>query len=67
VALAVEHARFEHLRDEEEREGFPERPASAERFFRRGEAGAWQDEMSPADAVRVERDHAKTMMRFGYL
>jgi hypothetical protein len=67
VALAIDRARFDRLRDQEAQEGFPERSIVADRFFRRGIAGSWRDEMTAADARRVERSHAEVMKRLGYL
>jgi aryl sulfotransferase len=66
VAAAVEAARFENLSKSEAQVGFIERPLKATRFFRRGEAGAWRDELSPGLAAKVERDHAEVMELFGY-
>jgi len=67
LAAAAEEARFDRLRAQEERHGFAERPVSAERFFRRGKAGGWRDTLSPAQAARIESDHAAVMTRLGYL
>ena len=66
VAAAVEHASFGRLRQAERRHGFSEVAPTARTFFRRGEAGAWRDELDPALAARVGRDHAEVMERFGY-
>jgi aryl sulfotransferase len=66
VAAAAEAASFARLRAREERYGFVERPGRDRPFFRRGVAGAWRDELAPALAARVERDHATLMRRFGY-
>jgi aryl sulfotransferase len=67
LALAIDRARFDRLRDQEAETGFPERSIVADRFFRRGIAGSWRDEMTAADARRVERSHAEVMKRLGYL
>jgi aryl sulfotransferase len=67
LAAAVRSARFEALRDQEKRVGFNERPGRDRPFFRRGEAGAWRDELDPELARRVEHDHAAAMRRCGYL
>ena len=67
VATAVEHAAFERLRAAEDREGFREKPPEALRFFRRGRAGGWKDEL-PADlATTIQDGHREVMRRFGYL
>lgn len=67
VTAAVESASFLRLRAAEEAGGFRERPGTSERFFRRGRAGSWRDELSPALAAEVEATHGETMARFGYL
>ena len=67
VARSVEHARFDGLRAQEERSGFPEKPRTARFFFRAGRAGSWRDVLSQ-EQVRVLVDaHGPTMERFGYL
>lgn len=63
---AVAATRFDALRTAEERHGFGERSGKAERFFRRGVAGGWRDTLSPAQAARIEDDHAGVMARLGY-
>jgi hypothetical protein len=66
VSQAVDHARFGRLQGQEAERGFRERPTRAERFFRRGEAGTWTEEL-PADlARRLEHTHADVMARMGY-
>jgi hypothetical protein len=67
VSSAVAHASFDHLRAEESRAGFAERPRQSTRFFRHGRAGAWRDEMTAGTAARVEQVHGEVMARFGYV
>jgi aryl sulfotransferase len=66
VGAAVEMASFERLRAQEQSEGFAERSARDIRFFRRGVAGAWQEELPAPLARRVANEHAEVMARFGY-
>lgn len=67
VARAVERSSFEVLSAQESENGFHERPLGMDRFFRRGQAGAWRDEL-PADlAATVAADHHEVMARLGYL
>jgi hypothetical protein len=35
-------------------------------FFRRGEAGAWRDELTPDQAARIAAAHGAVMRRLGY-
>ncbi|MCW3838134.1 sulfotransferase domain-containing protein [Sphingomonas canadensis] len=67
-ARAAEFARFGRVQDQEQRLGFGEapRPQLATRFFRRGAAGGWRDELTPTQADRVEAAHAAMMVRLGY-
>jgi hypothetical protein len=67
VAAAVDLTRFDRLAAQEADGGFHERPAATERFFRRGEAGSWRDELDPELAAVIARDHATVMSRLGYL
>lgn len=67
ICRAVRFADFARLRQQEEENGFREAPRQAgARFFRRGEAGAWRDELTPDQAARIEADHASMMRRLGY-
>jgi len=67
IARAVELTSFAQLQAQERERGFREavRPFGS-RFFRRGEAGAWRDELTPEQAARIEADHAPMMRRLGY-
>ncbi|GIJ51756.1 sulfotransferase [Virgisporangium aliadipatigenens] len=67
LAAAVRRADFAVLADLESRSGFRERPPHAERFFRRGRAGGWRDELPAALAERIVDRHGEVMTRFGYL
>jgi hypothetical protein len=66
IDLAVDRSAFENLRNEEEREGFKERPQQAERFFREGRAGQWREVLMPQQIERVAETHREQMTRFGY-
>jgi len=50
---AIRATSFKELRKQEERHGFIERPPQMERFFARGEAGAWREEMTPAQVAAL--------------
>lgn len=50
---AIRATSFKELRKQEERHGFIERPPQMERFFARGEAGAWREEMTPAQVAAI--------------
>jgi hypothetical protein len=64
---ALERSSFDRLQRIEAARGFAERPSTAERFFRAGKPGQWQDALSPAQVERVVAAHRDQMGRFGYL
>jgi hypothetical protein len=67
IARAVTYADFDELRRQEQDKGFaetPRRPGGL--FFRRGETGAWRDELTAEQVARIEAAHAPMMRRLGY-
>jgi len=67
LASALDQSRFERLRAQEEAVGFKERLSPAPRFFRRGVANGWRDELTSVQITRIEADHGLVMARLGYL
>ena len=67
LSAAINHSSFENLRAQEDRDGFRERPAHAERFFRDGRAEQWKEVLTPQQVARIVTDHGAQMKRFGYL
>lgn len=63
---AIDASSFEKLRAQETECGFQEKPPAAEKFFRQGRAGAWQEVLSADQAARIARRHAAIIARFGY-
>ena len=63
----MRHASFKELRKQEDSEGFPERSAAQERFFRSGKAGGWRDVLSDNQVHRIVAVHRAQMARFGYI
>lgn len=63
---AVEENQFKLLQKAEEQDGFSEQASSGKAFFRRGQVGAWKDELDPELARQIERDHGEVMRRMGY-
>jgi hypothetical protein len=66
LVAAVEQARFDHLRASEEERGFREVHRNTERFFRRGRAGAWREDLTDAQVRRIEDEHGAVMDLLGY-
>jgi hypothetical protein len=67
LSLAIDRSSFEKLKEQEDAEGFREKPKAAERFFREGRAGQWKDVLTRPQVERIVRDHGEQMKRFGYL
>jgi hypothetical protein len=68
IRRAVSYADFAELQRQEVEKGFSElpRPGAGGKFFRRGDAGAWRDELSAEQVARIEAAHAPMMRRLGY-
>ena len=66
VARALEHSRFEVLQQQEQAKGFRE-SSGGRTFFRKGQAGAWREVLSPAQVSAIVGQHGEVMRRFGYL
>jgi hypothetical protein len=67
LADAIDRSSFERLREQEEKEGFRERPEVAERFFREGRTGQWKEVLTSQQIQRIVDAHGEQMQRFGYL
>ena len=66
---AVSLASFGKLQAQERETGFSEwkdRGANGRWFFRRGETGAWRDELTAEQVSRIEAAHGAMMTRLGY-
>ncbi|MFZ0424312.1 MAG: sulfotransferase domain-containing protein [Xanthobacteraceae bacterium] len=67
IRRAVAYARFAELRRQELDNGFCEAPVQpGGPFFRRGEVGAWRDELTLGQVARIEVMHGAMMHRLGY-
>jgi hypothetical protein len=65
---ALRFSAFDRLKAQEAAHGFIEQPEQSQgAFFREGQHGQWKHALSPAQAARIEQDHAAEMRRFGYL
>ncbi len=63
---AIHAASFTGLRQQEARDPFIERPASADSFFRAGCAGSGREVLSPGQRQRIWQRHHRVMTAFGY-
>ena len=68
IRRAVGYADFAELRRQEDEKGFSEapRPGADGKFFRRGDSGAWRDDLGAEQVARIEAAHAPMMRRLGY-
>jgi aryl sulfotransferase len=67
LARAAALTDFARLQSLEAETGFREAwPGASGGFFRRGQAEAWRDELTPEQARRIEAAHGPTMRRLGY-
>lgn len=67
LQAALSATAFDKLREQEASEGFRERLPRAGVFFRRGEAGAWREELSESQVRRLIAAHGPMMQHLGYL
>lgn len=69
IKRAVRLADFTELQRQERASGFREAPRAQRdgNFFRRGEAGAWREELTQEQVARIESEHAPMMRRLGYV
>jgi aryl sulfotransferase len=64
---AIAFSDFNELRRQENEKGFRERLTQATQpFFRKGQAGAWQEELAPDLVKRIRDGCCELMQRFGY-
>jgi hypothetical protein len=66
IRRAIAFSDFRQLRAQEIAKGFREAQPSMGQFFRRGVAGGWCDELTAAQAARIEASHGAMMQRLGY-
>ena len=58
---------FDAARAQESKDGFIEKPAQAESFFRAGTSGQWRDALAPDIVERIVEAHRPMMKKFRYL
>ena len=66
IAEALKKCTIEELQRQESENGFREKSYLSKAFFRKGEAGAWKDDLTEAQARQVEYDHEEIMQIYGY-
>lgn len=64
---AIKATSFSNLQKYEQDYGFHEKPASAEKFFRKGIVGDWESTLTHAQIDRIIHDHKECMQTYGYI
>ncbi len=64
---AIRNSSFKVLRKQEDERGFTEKSPTQEKFFRRGTAGHWRQELTAEQVERICSQHRVQMERFDYL
>ena len=66
IMQALEQVTFERLKQQELQNGFAEKSARAESFFRKGIAGEWKTILSEEQVRKITALHGRVMKTYGY-
>lgn len=61
---AIRASSFKELKKQERQKGFVERPAGMESFFAKGKAGAWREDLTPAQVARIRESFLPTIEKW---
>lgn len=64
MAKAISANKFSELKKQEEKLGFGERPDGMKNFFAKGKAGAWREDLTPAQVARIREEFSDTLERW---
>jgi len=64
---AIDNTSFNKLQQQEIEKGFKEKSRVANRFFRKGIAGDWENTLTATQVDKLIRDHGEVMYQHGYL
>jgi aryl sulfotransferase len=67
IEKALKFSHFSEMQRQENEKGFKEKPLNTRAFFRKGEAGAWREELNASQVEKIIAAHGDVMKRFGYL
>lgn len=67
IRKSIQQADFKKLQEQEQQDGFREKPQNMTSFFRKGVVGSWQQELTPSQIQLIIEHHRPTMERLGYL
>ena len=61
---AIRATSFKALKKQEQEKGFIERPPQMESFFAKGQAGAWREDLTPAQVARIREEFLPAIKRW---
>ena len=64
LARAIEATAFAAMQKHENTRGFRERPAGMKKFFAKGRAGAWREDLTPPQAAQIRAAFLPTLERW---
>ena len=64
LAYAVKSTSFEAMKAQETTLGFTEKPKGMQSFFAKGQAGAWREDLTPAQVARLREAFLPTLEKF---
>lgn len=67
IQATLEASRFSRLQALESQSRFIESPRKSERFFRKGQAGDWRENLTTAQTESIVAQHGTMMQQLGYL
>jgi hypothetical protein len=66
IRKAIEATEFEKLQQKEQAGGFKEKQEPSVRFFFKGQAGRWKEELNEAQIEKIRQANKPMMQEFGY-
>lgn len=66
IRKAIEATQFEKLQQKEQEGGFREKQGPSVRFFFKGQAGRWKEELNEAQIEKIRQANKPMMQEFGY-
>ncbi|WP_269009608.1 sulfotransferase domain-containing protein [Aquirufa ecclesiirivi] len=66
ISRALEAAKFENLKQQEQECGFKEKPLSSKMFFHKGEMGQWREQLTKSQVDKIKQLNEPMMREFGY-